>query len=662
MYKRPQKRPASNLERPQRSIERQQMMLRWWRALSNFFSRPLRAALLSYRPLLWRIKRLDAKYQQLTENQLDQQILQLRTQLRRKGLTDKLLVEAFATVREVAGRSLKMRHFDVQILGGLAILHGNIAQMQTGEGKTLTATLPVAAAAMAGGPGHVITVNDYLTGRDAQLMTPVYQRLGLSVGVIVQGMQVPQRREQYARDIVYCTANELAFDYLKDSIELADRQHPLHLHALCLSSGQTKLKNLMLRGLHFAVVDEADSVLLDEARTPLIISGEEVPQPQQQLIYQQAMQLSQQLQLSRDYKILLQKRQIEMTSAGELLGLQITAQLGPFWQGRIRRLELLRQALTARHLFVRDRHYLVDEQKVVIIDEHTGRLMPDRTWERGLHQLIEIKENCPLSAPRETLASISFQNFFRHFHQVSGMTGTASEVSAELWRVYALPVVNIPTNRDTKRLLTGKSFYRDEKQQWQAVCEQVSQLQKQGRAVLVGTASLATSEALSAVFDQLGIVHQLLNARQDEVEAQIIECAGEPATVTIATSMAGRGTDIKLDAKVEASGGLHVIITGLHESSRIDRQLQGRCARQGDRGSYQMLLSLEDEVLSVFVRRILMGLFSMGLPKNVCDYIALLAINYCQRRIEADHVRLRSQLLKRDDQQKELLSFSGQRL
>ena len=662
MYKRPQKRPASNLERPQRSIERQQLMFRWWRALSNFFARPLRAALLSYRPLLWRIKRLDTKYQQLQDSELDQQIYRLRAELRHSGLTNKLLVGAFATIREVAGRSLNMRHFDVQILGGLAILHGNIAQMQTGEGKTLTATLPVAAAAMAGIPVHVITVNDYLTDRDAQLMSPVYRRLGLSVGVIVQGMQVAQRREQYARDIVYCTANELAFDYLKDSIELADRQHPLHLHALCLSSGQAKLNNLMLRGLHFAVVDEADSVLLDEARTPLIISGEEVPQPQQQLIYHQAMELSAQLQLSRDYKILLQKRQIEMTTEGELLGLQITAGLGPFWQGRIRRLELLRQALTARHLFVRDRHYLIAEQKVVIIDEHTGRLMPDRTWERGLHQLIEIKEACPLSAPRETLASISFQNFFRHFHQVAGMTGTASEVSAELWRVYALPVVNIPTNRDTRRLLTGKNFYIDEKQQWRAVCEQVRLLQGQGRAVLVGTQSLATSETLSSVFDSHGIPHQLLNARQDQSEAQIIECAGQAATVTIATSMAGRGTDIKLDAKVEASGGLHVIITGLHDSSRIDRQLQGRCARQGDRGSYQMLLSLEDEVLSTVVRRLLTGLFSMALPVRLRDSIALLAINYCQRRIEADHVRLRSQLLKSDDRQKELLSFSGQRL
>ncbi|NRA22728.1 MAG: prepilin peptidase, partial [Oceanospirillaceae bacterium] len=586
MYKRPRKRPANNLERPQRSIERQQLMFRWWRTLSNFFSRPLRASRLSYRPLLWRIKRLNLEYQQLTQSELDQQIINLRAGLRHSGLTDKLLVSTFATIREVAGRSLNMRHFDVQLLGGLAILHGNIAQMQTGEGKTLTATLPVAAAAMAGVPVHVITVNDYLTGRDAQLMSPVYHRLGLTVGVIVQGMEVAQRREQYARDIVYCTANELAFDYLKDSIVLADRQHPLHLHALFLSTRADKLQQLMLRGLHFAVIDEADSVLLDEARTPLIISGEEVPQAQQQLIYHQAMELSQQLQVGRDYKILLQKRQVEMNQAGELLGLEITADLGPFWQGQVRRLELLRQALTARHLFIKDKHYLVAEQKVVIIDEHTGRLMPDRTWERGLHQLIEIKEGCPLSPPRETLASISFQNFFRLFHQVSGMTGTASEVSTELWRVYALPVVNVPTNKSSKRMLTGYRFYLDETRQWQAVCERVSQLQKLGRAVLVGTQSLAASEALSQVLKDEGIEHQLLNARQDHVEAEVIERAGETGIVTIATSMAGRGTDIKLDAKVEALGGLHVIITGLHDSSRIDRQLQGRCARQGDRGSY----------------------------------------------------------------------------
>jgi len=662
MFNRPVKRPANNLERPQRSIERQQLMFRWWRILSNFFSRPLRASTMSYRFLLWKIKRLDKQYQQLEEHELDQHIMKLRAQLLHHGLTDKLLVQVFALIREVSGRTLNMRQFDVQLLGGLAILHGNIAQMQTGEGKTLTATLPVAAASMAGIPVHVITVNDYLTDRDAQLMMPVYQRLGLSVGVIVQNMQLPQRQQQYVKDIVYCTANELAFDYLKDSIVLADRQHPLHLHALYLSKGAQKIQQLMLRGLHFAVVDEADSVLLDEARTPLIISGEEVPQEQQQQVYHQAMLLSEQLQQGRDFNILLQERRIELKEAGELLGLQITADLGPFWQGKVRRLELLRQSLSARHLFIRDKHYLVDEQKVVIIDEHTGRQMPDRTWEKGLHQLIEIKEDCPLSAPRETLASISFQNFFRHFYQVSGMTGTASEVESELWKVYALPVVNIPTNNKPRRKNLGYRFYANETEQYGAVCEQVIGLQKLGRAVLVGTQSLAASETLSAAFESLQIEHQLLNARQDSTEAEIIASAGEEGAVTIATSMAGRGTDIKLAPKVAQIGGLHVIITGLHDSSRIDRQLQGRCARQGDQGSYQMLLSIEDEVFSSFAKRVLAGVYVLPISGRLYSKIAMTVIKYCQRRIESDHVKLRAQLLKSDEQQKELLSFSSQRL
>jgi preprotein translocase subunit SecA len=662
MYKRPQKRPSDQLERPQKSLERQKLMIRWWRALSGWFSRPLRASRWFYTPLLWAIKRKAKAYQSYSDEQLDEEIVLLRARLHRSGLTNRLLVNSFAMIREVAGRSVNMRHFDVQLLGGLAMLHGNITQMYTGEGKTLTATLPVAAAAMAGIPVHVITVNDYLTQRDAQLMLPIYQRLGLSVGIIVQGLEVTQRRQQYDCDIVYCTSNELAFDFLKDSIELQNRDHPLHLHALSIHSERKRLGNVMLRGLHFAVVDEADSVLLDEARTPLVISGEEVPQAQQQAIYHQAMLLIDELKLDRDYKIVKQLRQIEFTPNGEAKGLEITQNLGPFWQGRIRRLELLRQALTASHLFERDKHYLVAEDKVVIIDEHTGRLMPDRTWERGLHQLIEIKEGCPLSAPRETLASISFQNFFRHFHHLSGMTGTAQEVAGELWRVYALPVVNIPTNKRSKRRCQTQQIYIDDQHKWQAVCDKTRVLQAQGRPVLIGTQSLQASENLSAIFIEQGVEHQVLNAKQDEQEADIVAQAGDKGRVTIATSMAGRGTDIKLANSVEVAGGLHVIITGLHDSSRIDRQLQGRCARQGDQGSYDVLLSLDDAILTPLPQRIAKILFVLPTPKWLTLHLILWLIRQCQRRIETEHVRLRKELLKTDERQRELLSFTHHRL
>ncbi|MEH6442875.1 MAG: prepilin peptidase [Oceanospirillaceae bacterium] len=662
MYKRPLKRPSDQLERPQQDLERQKLMVRWWRTLSGWFSRPLRASRWFYTPLLWAIKRKALSYEALSDSQLDAEIMQLRAQLRRSGLTNRLLVKSFALIREVAGRTLNMRHFDVQLLGGLAMLHGNIAQMYTGEGKTLTATLPVAAAAMAGIPVHVVTVNDYLTERDAQLMIPVYQRLGLSVGVVIQGLEVTQRRQQYDSDIVYCTSNELAFDYLKDSIELQSRDHPLHLHALSIQGERQRLSKVMLRGLHFAVVDEADSVLLDEARTPLVISGEEVPQAQQQAVYHQAMLLIDELTLERDYKILKQQRQIEFTARGEEQGLEITQDLGPFWQGRIRRLELLRQALSARHLFERDKHYLVAEEKVVIIDEHTGRLMPDRTWERGLHQLIEIKEDCPLSAPRETLASISFQNFFRHFHHLSGMTGTAEEVAGELWRVYALPVVSIATNKPNKRHRQSQQVYADDRQKWQAVCDKTRILQGQGRPVLIGTQSLLASEQLSNILTEQGVDHQILNAKQDAQEADIVAHAGDKGRVTIATSMAGRGTDIKLADSVEAAGGLHVMITGLHDSSRIDRQLQGRCARQGDQGSYDVLLSLEDAILTPLTQRITKIVFILPIPTWIALRLALWLIRRCQQRLEAEHVRLRKELLKTDERQRELLSFAHYRL
>ncbi|WP_317917196.1 preprotein translocase subunit SecA [Vibrio sp. MACH09] len=663
MYKRPQRRPATTLDRPQNNIERQLLMIRWWRAITAYVSRPVRASSWFYRPLLWRIKRRGKSLLNISEQQLDEEIVLLGKKLRQQGLTTSLVVESFAIIREVAGRELSMWHFDSQILGGLAILHGNIGQMQTGEGKTLTATLPVAAASLAGVPTHLVTVNDYLTARDAELMKPVYQRLKLSVGVIVQGLSLPQRQQEYAKDIVYCTNNELAFDYLKDAIVLDGKNHALHLYGLQLQGEERiqPLSKLMLRGLHFAVVDEADGVLLDEANTPLIISGNEVPQQAQQQVYKEAMSLASYMQEGKHYQILRQQRQIELTPQGEEQALTITKELGPLWQGRVRRLELLRQALTAQHLFLRDKQYLVDDNKVVIIDEHTGRLMPDRTWQQGLHQLIEIKEGCQLSAPRETLASISFQNFFRHYHHLSGMTGTAEEVKAEMWNVYALPVVTIPTHKRSKRVLLQKVVTRSDSEKWQVVTERILAMLKLNRPVLVGTQSLAASEQLSSILHDSAIEHQVLNARQDKMEADIVAKAGEAARVTIATSMAGRGTDIKLTKQVEFLGGLHVIITGLHDSSRIDRQLQGRCARQGDAGSYEYILSLQDSILSDRWSKILSKIMFIPLYQPIKSRLLLLCIRYCQRRIENDHQRVRKELLKRDDKQNELLSFTNQR-
>lgn len=663
MYKRPQRKPATALERPEKKVEQQTLMVRWWRKLTSFFTRPIRSSLYLYRPLLWLINRKKTRYTTLSEQELTSEILKTKHELHQKGLTNELVVKSFALVREVAGRELGMWHFDTQVIGGLAILHGNIGQMQTGEGKTLTATLPVATAALAGIPTHLVTVNDYLTERDAELMLPVYARLGLTVGVIIQGLTVEQRKRQYACDIVYCTNNELAFDYLKDSIQLKGKTDALHLHAVRIQPNRKEqpLSQLMLRGLHFAVVDEADGVLLDEANTPLIISGEEVSQDDQQRVYSQAMGLTTHLKVAEHYKVLKQQRQIEMTTVGEQFTLELTKNLGPLWKGRVRRLELIRQALTALHLFEKDKHYLIHEEKIVIIDEHTGRMMPDRTWERGLHQLIEIKEGCEISAPRETLASISFQNFFRYYHHLSGMTGTAEEVKSELWRVYALPVVDVPTHKPNRRKLLQRKVFRDDEKKWLAIAKRVKELQVQLRPVLVGTQSLSASEHLSALLKEKGIEHQVLNARQDKREAEIVAQAGEAGRITIATSMAGRGTDIKLAEEVNALGGLHVIITGLHDSSRVDRQLRGRCARQGDKGSYEFMLSLEDSVLTARWAYLLRKLMSLPMYQRFKNRLLLLGIRVCQRRIERDHERVRRALLRSDENKQDLLSFTNQR-
>ncbi|GAM76398.1 protein export cytoplasm protein secA ATPase RNA helicase [Vibrio ishigakensis] len=548
-------------------------MERWWRTLTAYISRPIRSSIWLYKPLLWAIKKRDGFYRSLSEQALNQQIEHVGHELKRLGLTHKLTIEAFALIREVAGRELGMWHFDSQILGGLSILHGNIGQMQTGEGKTLTATLPVAAAALAGVPTHVVTVNDYLTERDAELMLPVYQRLGLSLGVVIQGLSLAERKQQYAKDIVYCTNNELAFDYLKDCIQLGQFDQSLQLHALrsMPSKHSSMLDNLMLRGLHFAVVDEADGVFMDEATTPLVISGDSTPQQEQTEMYMQAYEVGSKLVNEQHFRIHKHARQIEFTAVGEEFIQELTESFGPLWHGRVRRIELVKQALTATHLFIRDRHYLVDDGQVIIIDEHTGRRMPDRTWEQGLHQLIEIKEGCELSDPRVTLASISFQNFFRFYHHLSGMTGTADEVKSEFWRVYELPVVDVPTHKRSKRRQLGESICFTQEQKWREIVTRIKVLQSESeRPILVGTQSLKDSEWLSGLLNHQGISHQVLNARQDEAEAEIVALAGLASKVTIATSMAGRGTDIKLEPRVEAQGGLHVIVTGLHDSSRVD--------------------------------------------------------------------------------------------
>lgn len=582
---------------------------------------------------------------------LEEKAAELRPPLRRGGLQDIVLAaQCFALVREAAQRTLGQRHFDVQLVGGWAMLNGRVAEMQTGEGKTLTATLTAAAAALAGRAVHVITVNDYLAGRDAAAMGPIYRALGLSVGCVQHDMDAEARRAAYACDVTYCSNKEVAFDYLRDRVALGGRPRPIAMRVSALAGGQ-HASRLVLRGLQFAIVDEADSVLVDEARTPLILSAQ-AKQSHEEALHAQALELARQLG-ERDYSV--RARGVEITDEGLARLEDLARPLGGVWHGPRRREQLVRQALTALHVFRRDRHYLVRDDKVMIIDEYTGRLMPDRSWEQGLHQLIELKEGCEVTGRRETLARISYQRFFRRYVELAGMTGTASEVAAELWAVYRLRVATIATNRPMRRVRFPDRIYGSSALKWQTVVQRVGELLATGRPVLIGTRSVAASEELARHLDAAGIAYRLLNARQDREEAETVARAGEPRCVTVATNMAGRGTDIKLAPGVAERGGLHVIATELNDSARIDRQLFGRCARQGDEGSCEAILALdEDLVTSYFALARALGRFA-----RVPGSIGRAVFGLAQWRAERAHSRARRDLLDMDDYLGDMLAFAG---
>jgi len=567
----------------------------------------------------------------------------LRLELRRVGFRMELVARAFALVREAATRTLGQRHFDVQLMGGWVLLSGLVAEMETGEGKTLTATLPACTAALAGLPVHVVTVNDYLATRDADWMGPIYAMLGLSVGVIHHGMDPGARRAAYACDVTYCTNKEVVFDYLRDRILLGDQPGTPQLRLERLYGGQARVRQLLHRGLHYAIVDEADSVLVDEARTPLIISGGSGDAVERR-VYEEALAVAGRLDRGRDFEIDATERSVRFTRAGEVRLEDLCGPLGGIWSGRQRREDLARHALTALHLILRDKQYLVKDDKVQIIDEYTGRVMADRSWEHGLHQMLEAKEGCALTSRNDPLARISYQRYFRRYLRLAGMTGTAREISGELWSVYRLAVVRIPTNRAIIRRSVGARVYPTAGAKWAAVVKHVRAVHLQGRPILVGTRSVAASEHLSNLLTAAGLPHQVLNARQDAEEAEIIARAGQTGRITVATNMAGRGTDIKLAPGVAELGGLHVIATERHEAGRIDRQLFGRCGRQGDPGTYEVLVSLEDELVTVFGGRHRRGGQS---------------VLAAQRAAERMHSRARRELLKMDEQLASALAFSG---
>ncbi|HET7365582.1 MAG TPA: prepilin peptidase [Burkholderiales bacterium] len=584
----------------------------------------------------------------------------LRGRLRRQGFSVELAGECFALVREAAERTLGKRHYEPQLLAGWGLLQGRLIEMQTGEGKTFAATLAACAAALAGYPVHVITVNDYLAARDAEEMGPLYRFLGLTVGVVVQGRTRVERRSAYACSITYCSNKELAFDYLRDRVALARRASRLHLALERLRGDATREEDLVLRGLHFAIVDEADSVFIDEARTPLILSAtsRSAAAPED---CTRALALARMLAAGEGYTVDLAERSVALTDSGKAQLAAQSAALEGVWRSVRAREELVTQALSALLLFRRDQHYVVADDKVQIVDESTGRVMPDRSWEQGLHQMIEAKEGCPTTDARETLARLTYQRLFRRYLRLSGMTGTAQEVAREIASVYRLRVVPVPLHRPSRRVYGGARFCETLAEKWAAVADAVERIACIARRpVLIGTRSVRASEELSRVLTERGIEHALLNAKQDKAEADVVARAGEPGRVTVATNLAGRGTDIRLAAGVAEAGGLHVILTEYHDSRRIDRQLFGRCARQGDPGSCEAIVSFEDEIFAVHAPRA--ALWAAALRQN--DTGAARAVQgglraTAQFSAERRAAAVRVQNLKLDQRLEQLLAFSG---
>ena len=543
---------------------------------------------------------------------------------------DDILTEAFAVVREAARRTVLMRPFDVQVIGGLVLHEGKIAEMKTGEGKTLAATMPLYLNALSGEGCHLVTVNDYLARRDAGWMGPIYKFLGLNVGVIVHGMDDPERRMAYNADITYGTNNEFGFDYLRDNMKFS-------------------LEDYVQRDFNYAIVDEVDSILIDEARTPLIISG---PSDESTDKYYKINQVIPRLRKDKDYTIDEKSRTVVLTEEGVARVEGYLKVQNLFEPKNIELLHHVNQALKAHTLFRRDVDYLVTEGQVIIVDEFTGRVMPGRRYSDGLHQALEAKEKVKIERENQTLASITFQNYFRMYKKLAGMTGTADTEAAEFNKIYNLDVCVVPTNMPMIRVDNSDVIYKTEAEKFNAVIEEIKELHKQKRPVLVGTISIEKSELLSKYLSRTGIKHHVLNAKHHEKEAEIIAQAGQPGMVTISTNMAGRGTDIKLGEGVAELGGLHILGTERHESRRIDNQLRGRSGRQGDLGSSRFYLSLEDDLLRIFgAERISSIMDRIGMEENqpIEHKLISKAIENAQKRVEAHNFDIRKHLLEFDD-------------
>jgi len=598
-----------------------------------------------------------------TDAELEGLLHSSRDRLKIEGINRSTITESFAVVREVSGRVLGMRHHHTQIRVSISLLRGCIAEMATGEGKTLAATLACATAGLAGIPVHVVTINDYLAQRDGEEMTPLYEALGLSVGIITHDAELSERRQTYACDICFCSNKELTFDFLKDRLVLDGSENTRVLQAALLTKDSQWAEKLLLRGLHFAIVDEADSVLIDEARTPLIISGQETFGQREELLLKQAMDIAAAYQKDIHFEE-NEDASIHITPRGERLVIELTADLEGLWKSSFYRDPLVRQALLALHVYHLDRDYIVDEEGLVqIVDPYTGRVMPGRSWGQGLQQMIEMKEACELTKPRETNAEISYQNFFRKYHHLSGMTGTVTEVASEILDVYRLRSETIPLLKVSQRKTLLREVYQTEVQKLTRIANIVAAQAGVGQPILIGTNAVSSSEAISEILSAQGLKHTVLNARQDEDEAGIVALAGELGAVTVATSMAGRGTDIKLSKAAKDAGGLHVIVTELQDARRIDRQLAGRSARQGDPGMASEILSMEDRLIKKMSGPFIRNLSAFFATTNVAmpSWLGMLTQKNCQKRIEKSHYGQRLQLIKSDGQRQQTMAFAGEK-
>jgi preprotein translocase subunit SecA len=601
-------------------------------------------------------------------SQSDQQLrkhgLSLKYRARSGEPLDRLLVEAYALVREAGRRTLGMQHYPVQLLGGVAIHHQSIAVMQTGEGKTLTATLPMYLAALEGKGAHLATANDYLAARDAQLMMPVYRALGLTVGVVQSDTPRPDRQNAYQADITYSTAKEIGFDFLRDRLLRRRTECGVSgsIASLIGDGADDGSSRPVQRELNFVLVDEADSILIDEARTPLIVSSPpgEIEHAKEAL-YRWAAQHADRFQEPNDFKIDKESRGVQLLSSGRKLARVLPK---PPLLRQVPMMDIydqIEQALFVNQHYVRDRQYVVRDKEVVIVDEFTGRLAEGRKWRAGIHQAIEAREGLSVSVDSGESARITLQDLFLRYNRLGGMTGTAANSAAELRKIYKVRVVDVPTNRPPKRKRWPDRVFGQESEKWEAVADEIAAVHAEGRPVLVGTRSIDKSELLSKILNAQGIAHEVLNARYLAREAQIVAEAGQPGRVTVATNMAGRGTDIKLPEDSLQLGGLHVICTELHESSRIDRQLIGRCGRQGDPGTFRQFMSLEDEILEnglsdAALQRLLKH---REMPSREVARHANL-FRRSQAKIEREHFRSRKMLLHREQLRHELQREMGQ--